>query len=258
MIVLDFSQLQVQQTFRQDLIICIYRNYGTVDNQMQILKTYHYVAPPNVSADIKFVIGSLSHLLTHYNVLNEIKKVYIWTDGCARQFKLTTNLAMWAYLRRMVNPAIEIIYNFFGSYHGFNICDASAANAKRKLNQEQRNSGVAFRTNTQIIDCLKTMVNTDATHSLITSTKPEMCHKLVGIKSYHMFKILDTSMKVYSHSQQGFPEFEFVFNTRDLRSIEDSILTNPTLKPIFEPIISERNQVRDLGAFSLAQHAQIE
>lgn len=60
MIVLDFSHLQVQNTFRQDLIICIYRNYGTQGNeQLQILKTYHYVAPHGTSADIKFVIGSI-------------------------------------------------------------------------------------------------------------------------------------------------------------------------------------------------------
>lgn len=67
------------------------------------------------------------------------------------------------------------------SHHGFNICDAAAANAKRKLNQVQRDSAVAFRTNIQIIQCLKTMKNTDANHSFVTLSK-----KLVGIQSYHM------------------------------------------------------------------------
>ncbi|KYR00007.1 hypothetical protein DLAC_03502 [Tieghemostelium lacteum] len=98
MIVLDFSQLQIQQSFRQDLIICIYRNYGTVDGLSQILKTYHYVSPPGTHADATFVIGSISHLIEYHKIFNGIKKVYIWTDGCGRQFKLTTNLVLWAYL----------------------------------------------------------------------------------------------------------------------------------------------------------------
>ncbi|KYQ89610.1 hypothetical protein DLAC_09566 [Tieghemostelium lacteum] len=70
MIVLDFSQLQIQQSFRQDLIICIFRNYGTVDGLSQILKTYHYVSPPGTHADVTFVIGSIQ---INNNILYSLK-----------------------------------------------------------------------------------------------------------------------------------------------------------------------------------------
>eukprot|EP01132_Coremiostelium_polycephalum_P009933 gene9933-12181_t len=66
-LVMDFSQLNTQGDFRQDLIVCIYRCHET-----KTLNSYHLVADKTQKNEVNFVIGSICLLFNKFQLLDVV------------------------------------------------------------------------------------------------------------------------------------------------------------------------------------------
>ncbi|EFA85712.1 hypothetical protein PPL_00942 [Heterostelium album PN500] len=174
-ILMDFSQIQHQQSLRQALIISVY-----CVQENAVYFTYHtYLAPTTTTKnDCAFVIGCLLKFLTNEPVFKTIKKLNIWTDGCTKHFKMTTNI-----------------------YHGCNSCDAAASQIKQKINVLQRDTGIPLYTVQQVRDVINTMANHRAQIAHIT-TKPSAPPTMTNITKNHryIFNVENNTISAYQHS----------------------------------------------------------
>ena len=134
-IVQDFTQLQVQSTFYQDLIICIYFLDPTASDLLG-RKYLHFVAPSSETKnDCRFVFATWKKFIQEEE-LDKIPFWFVFSDGGPKHFKLTATVNFFGFLQNLLNVNIE--YNFFESNHGHSICDAIASQAKKSLNSFQR------------------------------------------------------------------------------------------------------------------------
>ena len=128
-IVQDFSQLELHNSFFQDLIISIY------ETNSQAPQNYHFIAPySNIKNDIRFVIQAWIQLF-NLKVLSH-KEIEIWSDGGPKHFKISSCMYFFSLLNSLL-PSTEIYYNFFVSNHGQSVCDGAAAHLKNEIRNYQ-------------------------------------------------------------------------------------------------------------------------
>jgi hypothetical protein len=139
----DFTQLELEGSFVQDLIICKY--FYDKKAKDGLARTYiHFIGKIGTKNDILFVIGSWMALLT-LNWFDDIKTVKIWSDGGPKHFKISSNMKFLLTLQQS-KPDVMWEYNFFAPYHGCSICDGVAAQAKGILNVTMRDEQTAIKT----------------------------------------------------------------------------------------------------------------
>ena len=137
-IVQDFTQLQVQSTFYQDLIICIYFLDPTASDLLG-RKYLHFVAPSSETKNYcRFVFATWKKFIQEEE-LDKIPFWFVFSDGGPKHFKLTATVNFFGFLQNLLNVNIE--YNFFESNHGHSTCDAIVSQAKKKLEQFSKRRG---------------------------------------------------------------------------------------------------------------------
>jgi len=141
----DFTQIQYEAGFVQDLIICIYTSGTGKDGLNRVYR--HFVGKSGNKNDISFVVGAWKILLEE-NTFQNMKTVNIWSDGGPKHFKISFNMKFLATFQHS-NIEINWSYHFFPTYHGCSVCDAATSHAKKKMKNSMINTGVAIRTSEQ-------------------------------------------------------------------------------------------------------------
>jgi hypothetical protein len=69
-----------------------------------------------------------SKLDTNIQELLKDKQIFVFSDGARQHFKQGKTISFWAYLSKLTGVILDI--NFYGSYHGHNVCDAHSCHIK--------------------------------------------------------------------------------------------------------------------------------
>lgn len=203
MVLQDFTQLQPQSGFNQDLIISILSYDPTSTDKLH--KSYHHFIAQDEKNDYYFVMAVWEHLLASSKLIpkqGKLKNIEIWSDGGGKHFKMTETMFYYSTIKERYN--INLTYNFYESHHGHNICDAAAAHAKKIIDVTQRDKNKPAWT----AEDLAEMINKAKKHSAIALreaavpvTIKEKPTRLVGVKSFYKFEFLgDGKIKAYSSS----------------------------------------------------------
>jgi hypothetical protein len=189
----DFTQLELDSSFVQDLIICCYQYDPNSKDGLK--RTYrHFVGEINESNEIPFVAGSWLQILKE-DWFENIETVQIWSDGGPKHFKISSNMKLLKAIQDQ-HGDIGWIYNFFPAYHGYSVCDAAAAHAKRAINENIRNENRAIRTPEEAVKVINTWENHIATK--VSSVDMDFSTiTLRGIRSYYKFETFPNDSHVY-------------------------------------------------------------
>ena len=214
-IVQDFTQLQVQGTFFQDLIICLY--FLDINEKDSMGKKYlHFVAPTSLTKnDYRFVVGTWMKFIEQ----EELYKVPFWiifSDGGPKHFKLTATVKFFGFIQNLYGVSIE--YNFFESNHGHSICDAVASQAKKNLSLAQRDNDQLINTPNQIVTVLKNIKNHNSGMAE-TCEHEEKFDTFHGIRSCHKFVFTETEAIGYYLSEDQTPSINFVLNSESFSEL---------------------------------------
>ena len=185
MVLQDFTQLLVQGTFFQDLIIVLYiydlQAVGHLKREY-----HHFIAPTSdTSNDGNFVVRCWKYMIEN-NWFDDFTMIRILSDGGGKHFKTTAIMNFFGVVQMATEKIVE--YNFFESYHGHSVCDAAAAHAKKALNNHQRDNQDPINTPPQIATIINKVENHKARVAPTRQTDklPEFA-TMNGITSMHKF-----------------------------------------------------------------------
>jgi len=181
----DFTQLEPQSGFNQDMIITILTyNEHEVDKIKR--DYYHFVGEQGDTNDIYFVITVWEHMFKTKIIPDNITNIEIWSDGGPKHFKQKKTMYYFSTLQQKYQKTIT--YHFYQSYHGHNSCDAAAAHAKNAINLQQRDTNIPSYTAQDLCNSINT-VNHHHAQQVPPINKPHIkVSKLDGIKSFFMYK----------------------------------------------------------------------
>jgi hypothetical protein len=181
----DFTQLEPQSGFNQDMILTLLTYDAEVDDMIR-RRYLHFVGENTDKNDVFFVMAVWEHMLRSGVIGNNIKHIIIWSDGGGKHFKLKEAMYYFSTIKSRHNKTIT--YNFYQSYHGHNSCDAAASHAKKRISTQQRdNPNKQIHTSTDLVNAIKTLNNHSA-QNVPKITKTQMNVSIMkGIKSYFKF-----------------------------------------------------------------------
>ena len=184
----DFTQIKVQGTFFQDLIVCFY-SYDANEKDGLKRDYYHYVGSSSYTKnDVSFVVAVWKEMLRK-GLFKNCQKIYIFSDGGPKHFKITSTMSFFASFQKF--SGIKILYNFFESNHGHSVCDAAASQAKKKLNEVQRNDEERISTPKRITEVINLIKNHGAEIVPESNIDLEKFSTFNGIRSYYKFTFSD-------------------------------------------------------------------
>ncbi len=214
-IVQDFTQIQVQSTFYQDLIICIYR-FDPNEQDMLSRKYFHFVAlSSDTKNDCRFVFATWMQL-TKNEKLNETPLWLVFSDGGPKHFKITSVVNFFGFLSLCYG--IDIKYNFFESNHGHSVCDAVASQAKKSLNSFQRDENKPINNPEEIVHVLNS-VDKHFPQIAESSHLDEKFETFHGIRSCYKFTFNETEALGYLLSEDENPNISFPLTSESFTSL---------------------------------------
>lgn len=200
----DFTQLNPQSGFNQDMIITTMR-YD--DNEVDKIKRdyYHFIGSQGDHNNQCFVMAVWEYLLTTKTIItNNINNIEIWSDGGAKHFKCKETMFYFSTIQARYNKIIT--YNFYQSHHGHNSCDAAASHAKKAIQQGQANTGVLCYTVFDMANYINTVKNHHAQPVPQFQTTNLKVSKIDGIQSYFKFSFPDRGqVAVFNSSADVIP-----------------------------------------------------
>lgn len=204
-VVHDFTQIQVQSSFYQDLIICFY--YHNPAEPDGLGRSYfHFVArSTDQKNDVNFVIAAWKKMAQE-EFFNRFDSIYIFSDGGPKHFKVTGNLAFFAVLQQQLNK--NITYCFFESNHGHSVCDAVAAQAKNQIENRQRNEGIRITNSAEIVENLNCIESHVAMMAPPNGQSPKF-PTFNGIKGGYRFQFTETQILLFSSPYSKEPTKSF-------------------------------------------------
>jgi hypothetical protein len=109
LIIQDFTQIQLENSFVQNLIICIYKKNNEKNGLNRTYK--HFIGKLENKNDISFVVGAWKILLEE-NTFQSITIVNIWSDGGPKHFKISSNINFLQYFNIIIQKLIGVITSF--------------------------------------------------------------------------------------------------------------------------------------------------
>lgn len=185
-IVQDFTQVQLSPSgFIQDLILV---HYEKEEGFQELKRTYyHYIGGNGDSNNLHFVKGCWNDLLAKID-FKDHEEIRIWSDGSRKHFKQSGQLKYMMEIQNQFRArGIVLQYNFYGSYHGHNACDAAAWHAKRLLINYQLNTGKPISGQSDVTAQLQNLKNSNVSNALIIDGKPPKVPTMKGVSKLHCF-----------------------------------------------------------------------
>ena len=197
LLVMDFTAYGIpyaksQFLYLNDLIITIYENGGKHN-------WINYVSTSENKQMYFYVEGSLYDLFSTYLQQN-ISKIYIFSDGGPKHFKINKTINFFHYLAKYFNIKIE--YHFFESYHGASLCDAHAGHVKCAIRNIIRD-GTQIKTLNEFLEKIKEKNLKNCTFIKMVPLKESMVKvvkKIPRIKSYYKFSYDGEKIDIFSLS----------------------------------------------------------
>jgi hypothetical protein len=191
----DFTQLDLESGFIQDLIICCY--WHDPDSKDGLGREYrHFVGEKGDKNTINFVAECWKQLLEE-NWFDTPSKVLIWSDGGPKHFKISANLKLFQAIQKMV-PNISWKYHFFPAYHGYNVCDAIASHTKKRINEYSRNFHQLIDGTDKVTNQINTLTNYWAITAIIPKL-PLVSETFTNITKYFKFIAPADENKIYAY-----------------------------------------------------------
>jgi hypothetical protein len=216
----DFTQIQLERSFTQDLIICIY-SYNPLEAD-GLDRTYrHFVGKTLDKNDISFVVGCWKVLLSE-KWLNRMTKVNIWSDGGPKHFKISANIRFLLSLQH-AQPDREWSYSFFPSYHGCSVCDRVASHLKQVVNREIRDEHKAIRTPEEVVVVGNKLKHHEVSLATLTSSKLD-ANTLKGIKKYHKFVASKDKNAIFAYNDSTQLQYTKKYLPRDVIDFDDILV----------------------------------
>lgn len=185
---------------RQDFIIVLYE--PTEKNAKGVKSTvYHFIGEPKQKNVSEFVIGCWLQLDILRPGCWENEKMFIFSDGGPKHFRVSKLLAFFCLERqRHTIPSSgkhpSVFYHVFAPYHGHNICDVSAAQAKEALRNTMRDHQAPLTSTLQI-----TSVVNGVKHHFAYAAPPNRSYgdirTMDGITSYFSYTLKDGEVRGY-------------------------------------------------------------
>lgn len=126
-LVFDFTKI--------DLLVWSYQDLVIVTFFKGIRRVWHVVGERKEKNDSYFVMHTFNHWLFDLKQDWNFNSIIIQSDGAGKHFK---NTSMMYFMKQIALLwQIRIVWNFFISYHGSNICDAEAASFKKHIDNSQ-------------------------------------------------------------------------------------------------------------------------
>jgi len=213
----DFTQIQFDGGFTQDLIICIYTHNSMESDGLE--RTYrHFVGNTLDKNGISFVVGCWKVLLEE-EWFNEMTRVNIWSDGGPKHFKISANIRFLLSLQH-AQPDREWSYSFFPSYHGCSVCDGVASHIKQAVNREMRDEHKAIRTPEEVVVVGNKLKHHEVSLATLTSSNLD-ANTLKGIKRYHKFVTSKDKNIIYAYNNSTQLEYAHRYLPRDVIGFDD-------------------------------------
>jgi hypothetical protein len=233
----DFTQIPVQSTFYQNLIITFYKwnnENSTLEHSFE-----HFIGSTPGEKNEVYCVSSVWQIIFTYSCFNECKKLIIWSDGGPKHFKLTANLYFFSICSQQLK--FEIEYHFFPSYHGHSSCDAAAAHSKKQLNIYQRNNGTPISDSKGAAEIISTVNNHWAGLApIIERPKKIEISTLNGIRKMHKFKFVSegvikgweyedsTVAHIFEIKKKYFPTINLVQETSENTTLQNNLRVEVT------------------------------
>jgi hypothetical protein len=213
----DFTQLDLESGFVQDLIICCY--WHDPNSKDGLKREYrHFVGEKGDKNTINFVAGCWKQLLEE-TWFDFPSTVLIWSDGGPKHFKISANLKLFQAIQKKFSE-IQWEYHFFPAYHGCNVCDAIASHAKKRINEFSRN----FHLPMDIADKVTTQINTLANHQAtpaIILKNPLLSETFTNITKYFKFMAPADENKIYAYENSYSEQFDVYWEVEERFNIKD-------------------------------------
>ena len=164
----------------------IYRGHG-------FYHFYHFIGELGQSNNVFFVTFVWNNYLIP--LLNDFNEIQIFSDGASKHFKQSGSMSYFSDLQVKLNKVIT--YNFFESYHGHSICDAAAAQSKRRVYEDLNIAKSMPTTPIEVADSITKVQNHSA---YAMPTIPETNFKvktMKGISSQREFQFYNKIIQVF-------------------------------------------------------------
>ncbi len=213
----DFTQLDLESGFIQDLIICCYwYNSNSKDGLERDYR--HFVGQKGDKNDIRFVAGCWKQLLEEH-WFNLASRVLIWSDGGPKHFKISANLKLFQAIQKQRSD-IDWEYHFFPAYHGCNVCDTVASQAKKKMNEDSRNFHEPNNSPEKVMEKINHLVNHQAVSANI-SRITLISETLTNLTKYFKFTAPPDENNIYAFKNSYCEDPEVYWNITEHFDLED-------------------------------------
>ena len=194
--VLDFTRIDVDDSKSyQDFIVHF---YYFENGEEKALPLHFLPIDSGTPNDVDFFSSSLSDIFEEEIVKQHLKyasEIIFWSDGGRHHFKQRKSMLHVLEFQKKIG--INIVWNFFPSYHGHGVCDADAAQVKRAIRKDQKENSSIITKPQEIVK----IINSVGKHEgrIIDISKSDHDTKsLTGISKFHNFTFNPGSMNVYA------------------------------------------------------------
>jgi hypothetical protein len=183
----------------QDMIIVVVKWDKISDN---FDYTYYHYLPSTFGCknDVAFVGTALDTFFKDFSNDNpkhkSIDTLLLWSDGGAAHYKQRFALGMM--LKKQLEWNLTIVWNFWVSNHGHNICDSAASVLKRMQIKKYAKDHISFESPQQFSDFIRDYLNADNLPHLIEVYEHFVgLTSLQGLRGYHKF-VFDSNTNIIS------------------------------------------------------------
>jgi len=198
-VVHDFTQIKVQSTFYQDLIVVTY-HYDNASPEALVCSYNHFLAgESSVKNDTNFVVRTWNHLIDS-GFFHGYRKISVFSDGGPKHYKTTGNANYFGWVTKKLG--VNLKYHFFETNHGHSACDAAASHAKKVICNTQRDTGKPINSPDEIIQALNKIVNTTGNVApTVQEDELPFFNTFRGIRAMHKFEFTDTHVQAFPLSK---------------------------------------------------------
>ena len=165
-----------------------------------------------------FVAGCWKELLKE-TWFDKASTVLIWSDERPKHFKISANLKLFQAIQ-MEMDSIHWKYHFFPAYHGCNVCDAVASQAKKKMNEESRNLHEAIKTPEKAMEKINKLANHQAIPAQISKIAL-ISDILSQLTRYFKFTASIDENKIYAFENSYCTDFAVFWEISERMNLED-------------------------------------
>ena len=164
---------------------------------------YHYLPSAfRCKNDVAFVGTALDSFFKDFAAHNpkhkSIKRLLLWSDGGAAHYKQRFALGMM--LKKQLEWNLTIVWNFWVSNHGHNICDSAASVLKRNQRKKYAKDHVSYETPQEFADFITNYLNDDHLPHLIDVYEHFVgTTELKGLRFYHKFIFNSTTNEISAY-----------------------------------------------------------